>query len=405
MPKKAKELSALEVSRLNKPGNHAVGGVSGLYLYVNEAQGRSWVLRIMIAGQRKHLGLGGYPTVTLAQAREKARAARAQVEGGVDPIQQRRAAVSALRAHQAMRRSFKEVATSYIAFQEPAWKNPKHRKQWASTLETYAYPVIGQLSVDAISEQHVIAVLEPIWATKTETASRLRGRIESILDWARVRGHREGENPARWKGHLDKVFPAQGQIHQVRHLKAMSATDTPGFMARLAMQEGTSALALRFLILTAARSGEVRGAEWSEIDFDLAVWMIPASRMKAKRQHRVPLSNAALEVLQEARQCLPPTPTNLIFSNHKGGVLSDMSLTAVMRRMGVDAVPHGFRSTFRDWVGESTQYPSDLAEMALAHVLPNKTEAAYRRGDALEKRRGMMDAWAFHCLAAVTHGR
>lgn len=405
MPKKAKELSALEVSRLNKPGNHAVGGVSGLYLYVNEAQGRSWVLRVMIAGQRKHLGLGGYPTVTLAQAREKARAAREQVEGGVDPIQKRRAVASALRAHQAMRRSFKEVATSYIAFQEPAWKNPKHRKQWTSTLETYAYPVIGQLSVDAINEQHVIAVLEPIWATKTETASRLRGRIESILDWARVRGHREGENPARWKGHLDKVFPAQGQIHQVRHFKAMSAGEIPGFMARLAMQEGTSALALRFLILTAARSGEVRGAEWSEIDFGLAVWTIPASRMKAKRQHRVPLSNAALGLLQEARQCLSPTPTNLIFSSHKGGVLSDMSLTAVMRRMEIDAVPHGFRSTFRDWVGESTQYPSDLAEMALAHVLPNKTEAAYRRGDALEKRRAMMDAWAFHCLPADTHGR
>lgn len=405
MPKKAKELSALEVSRLTKPGNHAVGGVSGLYLYVNEAQGRSWVLRVMIAGQRKHLGLGGYPTVTLAQAREKARAAREQVEGGVDPIHERRAAASALRAHQATRRTFKEVATSYIAFQEPAWKNPKHRKQWTSTLEAYAFPVIGQLSVDAINEHHVIAVLEPIWTTKTETASRLRGRIESILDWARVRGHREGENPARWKGHLDKVFPAQGQIHQVRHFQAMAVADIPEFMIRLAVQEGTSALALRFLILTAARSGEVRGAEWSEMDFDQAVWTIPASRMKAKRQHRVPLSNVALGLLQEARDRPQSSPTSLIFGNNKGGVLSDMSLTAVMRRMDVGAVPHGFRSTFRDWVGEFTQYPSDLAEMALAHVLPNKTEAAYRRGDALEKRRGMMDAWAHHCLATDTNGR
>lgn len=400
MPKKAKELSALEVSRLTKPGNHAVGGVSGLYLYVNEAQGRSWVLRVMIAGQRKHLGLGGYPSVTLAQAREKARAAREQVVSGIDPIHERKAAASALRAQQATRRTFREVATAYIAFQEPAWKNAKHRGQWTSTLEAYAFPVIGQLSVDAITEHHVIAVLEPIWTTKSETASRLRGRIESILDWARVRGHREGDNPARWKGHLDKVFPAQSQIHRVQHHRAMAVADIPRFMAHLAGEEAMTALALRFLILTAARSGEVRGAKWEEIDFDLATWRIPASRMKAKREHRVPLSEDALKVLWEAQAKPKPNPTAYIFWGHRGGMLSDMSLTALMRRMKQDTVPHGFRSSFRDWVGELTQFPSDLAEMALAHVLPNKTEAAYRRGDALEKRRIMMDAWALHCLPA-----
>lgn len=404
MPKKAKEFSALEVSRLNIPGNHAVGGVSGLYLYVNEAQGRSWVLRVMIAGKRKHLGLGGYPSVTLAQARDKAREAREKVVKGVDPIHERKVAATALRAHQATRRSFEEVATAYIAFQEAGWKNSKHRKQWTSTLEAYAYPVIGQMSVDAVTEHHVIAVLEPIWSKKTETASRLRGRIESILDWARVRGHRDGENPARWKGHLDKVFPAQSQIRQVRHFQALAVKAAPAFMARLAVQEGASALALRFLILTAARSGEVRGAEWGEIDFEHAVWTIPASRMKAKREHRVPLSDAAIAVLQQARSRATPDCTRWIFGNQKGSTLSDMSLIAVMRRMKVDAVPHGFRSTFRDWVGEFTQFPSDLAEMALAHVLPNKTEAAYRRGDALEKRRGMMDAWALHCLPAQSHG-
>lgn len=404
MPKKAKELSALEVGRLTSPGNHAVGGVSGLYLYVNEAQGRSWVLRTVIGGKRRHLGLGGYPSVTLAQAREKAREAREQVVKGMDPVHERRAAASALRAQQATRRTFKEVASAYIAFQEPAWKNPKHRKQWSSTLEAYAFPIVGQLSVDSITEHHVIAILEPIWSTKSETASRLRGRIESVLDWARVRGHREGENPARWKGHLDKVFPAQSQIRQVRHFQAMSVTATPTFMQRLVEQHGTSALALRFLILTAARSGEVRGATWNEVDFDQAVWTIPASRMKAKREHRVPLSDAALQVLQEAQSCPSSTPSRLIFSNHKGGPLSDMTLTALMRRMDVDGVPHGFRSTFRDWVGELTHFPSDLAEMALAHVLPNKTEAAYRRGDALEKRRSMMDAWALHCLPAKSHG-
>lgn len=404
MPKKAKELSALEVNRLNIPGNHAVGGVSGLYLYVNEAQGRSWVLRVMMAGKRKHLGLGGYPSVTLAQARDKAREAREKIVKGIDPIHERKAAATALRAHQATRRSFEEVATAYIGFQEAGWKNSKHRKQWTSTLEAYAYPLIGQLSVDAITEHHVIAVLEPIWSKKTETASRLRGRIESILDWARVRGHREGENPARWKGHLDKVFPAQSQIRQVRHFQALAVKAAPAFMARLAAQEGAAALALRFLVLTAARSGEVRGAEWGEIDFKHAVWTIPASRMKAKREHRVPLSDATLEVLREAQSRQKLGYTQWIFSNQKGSMLSDMSLIAVMRRMEVDAVPHGFRSTFRDWVGEFTQFPSDLAEIALAHVLPNKTEAAYRRGDALEKRRSMMEAWALHCLVSKSHG-
>lgn len=400
MPKRAKELSALEVSRLTRPGHHSVGGVSGLYLYVNEAEGRSWVLRAMIGGKRKHLGLGGYPSVTLAQARDKAREARDQVVRGVDPVHQRRSAATALRAQQATRRTFQEVAAAFIAFQESAWKNAKHRQQWINTLEAYAHPFIGQLPVDEITEHHVITVLEPIWTTKSETASRLRGRIESILDWARVRGHRQGENPARWKGHLDKIFPAQGKIHQVQHFQAMPVADLPAFMARLSNQSGASSSALRFLILTAARSGEVRGAKWSEIDFENEVWTIPASRMKAKREHRVPLSSAALHVLREERDRPAPIKSSLLFSNLKGGILSDMTLTALMRRMKVTAVPHGFRSTFRDWVGEMTHFPSDLAEIALAHTLPNKTEAAYRRGDALEKRRPMMDAWASHCLSA-----
>jgi integrase len=404
MPKKAKELSAIEVSRLTNRGNHAVGGVTGLYLYVNDAQGRSWVLRTMVAGKRKHLGLGGYPSVTLAQAREKARAAREQVVGGLDPIHERKEVASALRVQQATRRTFSEVAGAYITFQEPAWKNAKHRNQWSSTLETYAFPIIGQLSVDAITEHHVIAVLEPIWTNKTETASRLRGRIESILDWARVRGHRDGDNPARWKGHLDKVFPAQSQIRRVQHHQALAVTAVPAFMKRLANLDGSSALALRFLVLTASRSGEIRGARWSEIDFKQKVWTIPPDRMKARREHRVPLTHAALKVLEEVQAKSRPARSELIFCNLKGEMLSDMSLTATMRRMDLEAVPHGFRSTFRDWVGESTEYPSDLAEMALAHVLPNKTEAAYRRGDALEKRRGMMDAWALQCLPADSHG-
>lgn len=403
MPKKAKELSALEVSRLNKPGNHAVGGVTGLYLYVNEAEGRSWVLRILVGSKRRHVGLGGYPTVTLAQAKEKAREVREQVLKGIDPVEERRAVARQLKVRQASRRTFEDVAKAFIAYQEKSWKNTKHRKQWSSTLEAYAYPIIGQMPVDAVTEQNVIAVLEPIWTLKTETASRLRGRIESILDWARVRGHREGDNPARWKGHLDKVFPAQSLVRKVQHFQALPVNAVSSFYRKLEGIQGASAIALRFLILTAARSGEVRGAEWVEVDFAQAVWTIPASRMKAKRQHRVPLSNGALAVLQEARDRGMSTESGLVFGNSQGRALSDMSLTAVMRRMGVEAVPHGFRSTFRDWVGEHTQYPSDLAEMALAHVLPNKTEAAYRRGDALEKRRAMMDAWALHCLAMSSH--
>lgn len=405
MPKKAKELSALEVSRLKKPGNHAVGGVTGLYLYVNEAEGRSWVLRILVGDKRRHIGLGGYPTVTLAQARDRAREMRELVLKGIDPVEKRREAARDLKIRQASRKTFEEVAQAFIAYQEHSWKNTKHRKQWSSTLEAYAYPILGQMPVDAITEQSVIAVLEPIWTLKTETASRLRGRIESILDWARVRGHRDGDNPARWKGHLDKVFPAQSLVKKVEHFPAVPVNTVPTFYRRLEGISGVSAIALRFLILTAARSGEVRGAEWAEIDMEQAIWTIPASRMKSKRQHRVPLSAAALAVLRATREHKLATGSGLVFCNSKGGQLSDMSLTAVMRRMKVEAVPHGFRSSFRDWVGEHTQYPSDLAEMALAHVLPNKTEAAYRRGDALEKRRCMMDAWAFHCLSVSGHAR
>lgn len=405
MPKKAKELSALEVSRLKKPGNHAVGGVTGLYLYVNEAEGRSWVLRILVGDKRRHIGLGGYPTVTLAQARDRAREMRELVLKGIDPVEKRREAARDLKIRQASRKTFEEVAQAFIAYQEHSWKNTKHRKQWSSTLEAYAYPILGQMPVDAITEQSVIAVLEPIWTLKTETASRLRGRIESILDWARVRGHRDGDNPARWKGHLDKVFPAQSLVKKVEHFPAVPVNTVPTFYRRLEGISGVSAIALRFLILTAARSGEVRGAEWVEIDMEQAIWTIPASRMKSKRQHRVPLSAAALAVLRATREHKLATGSGLVFCNSKGGQLSDMSLTSVMRRMKVEAVPHGFRSSFRDWVGEHTQYPSDVAEMALAHVLPNKTEAAYRRGDALEKRRGMMDAWASHCLSVSGHAQ
>ena len=394
MPKKAKDLSALEVSRLTAPGHHAVGGVAGLYLYVLDTGARSWVLRTMVGTKRRHMGLGGYPDVPLAQAREKARAAKIEVSQGTDPIAQRVALASQLKAQQATQKTFEEAAKAYMEAHEKAWKNPKHRAQWGSTLKTYAYPHIGSLLVKDIDQEHVMKVLEPIWATKTETATRLRGRIESVLDWATTRKYRSGENPARWKGHLDNLLPAPSDIQKVESHRAVGYKDMAQFMAGLRTKEGLAARALEFAILCAARSGEVRGALWSEINQEEAIWVIPAKRMKAGKEHRVPLSAPAVKLLG----ALPRSESSdLIFPGSNDKPLSDMALTAVMRRMEVDAVPHGFRSTFRDWVGDCTNYQRDVAEFALAHKLSDKVEAAYRRGDALERRREMMEDWANFC--------
>lgn len=390
MPKVAREMSALEVSRLNTPGHYAVGGVAGLYLYINDATAKSWVLRLMVGLQRRHIGIGGYPTVTLAQAKEKARQLREEVRNGHDPIQQRKAVVSKLKARQASEITFKQAAEGYLASHGDSWRNSKHRAQWISTLTTYVYPVIGDLLIQDVAIEHVLTVLTPIWKTKNETASRIRGRIESVLDWATARKYRSGENPARWKGLLDKLLPAPSKVKVVNHHRAMAIDEAPAFISRLRLQEGVAALALEFLILCAARSGEVRGARWSEIDMEGRLWIIPRTRMKAGKEHRVPLNPQAIEILSTIQRS---AETSLIFVAPKGGELSDMTLTAVMRRMKIDAVPHGFRSTFRDWVGERTSYPRELAEQALAHAIENKVEAAYRRGDALDKRRVLMNDW------------
>ena len=391
MPKKAKDLSALEVSRLTAPGHHAVGGVAGLYLYVLDTGARSWVLRTMVGEKRRHMGLGGYPDVPLAQAREKARAAKAEVSQGTDPIAQRVALASQLKAQQATQKTFEEAAKAYMEAHEKAWKNPKHRAQWGSTLKTYAYPHIGSLLVKDIDQEHVMKVLEPIWATKTETATRLRGRIESVLDWATTRKYRSGENPARWKGHLDNLLPAPSDIQKVESHRAVGYKDMARFMVGLRTREGLAARALEFAILCASRSGEVRGALWTEINWEDAIWTIPAERMKAGKEHRVPLSTPAVKLLEALQRS---GNSDLVFAGSNGKPLSDMALTAVMRRMEVDAVPHGFRSTFRDWAGDCTNYPRDVAEFALAHKVSDKVEAAYRRSDALEKRRRMMEDWA-----------
>ena len=375
---------------MSRPGRWSVGGVDGLALQVTESGARSWVLRLSVGGRQREMGLGSFPSVPLAEAREKARAHRAMVDQGADPISERRAAKSAAAADRDSQQSFATVAAQYIAQHAKSWKNAKHGAQWASTLRTYAEPVIGSLLVRDVTTVHVIKVLEPIWTAKTETARRIRSRMELILDFAAARGLREGPNPARWRGNLDAALPKPGRIAKVRHHAAVAVDEIGAFMTRLRAQSGMGAKALEFAVLTAARSGEVRGAVWSELDLAAALWTVPAERMKSGREHRVPLSKPALTLLRD----LPTgAPDDLVFPGLRGP-LSDMSLTAVLRRMKVDATAHGFRSTFRDWCSEHTNHSSEVAEMALAHAVGDKVEAAYRRGDLFEKRVHLMNDWA-----------
>ncbi len=402
MPKIAQELGPLAVKRLTQPGLWPVGGVAGLALRVTETGARHWVLRVMIAGKRRDLGLGAFPGVTLAAAREKAAAARDLIRSGVDPVEQAKAARSALAAERAALLTFEQCAAGYIKDNRKGWKNAKHAQQWENTLKQWAYPYLGRLLVRDIELQHVLGVLKQpadpgqqggptLWEGKTETASRIRGRIEAVLDWATVHRYRQGENPARWRGHLDKLLPKPSKVASVESHARVPVEEAGAFMKKLRTMQGMGALALQFLILTAARSGETRGATWAEIDLQGGIWTVPASRMKAGKEHRVPLSASALELLQ----ALPRIEdSDLVFPSAKGKPLSDMTLTAVLRRMGVDATAHGFRSTFKDWASERTNYPGEVSEMALAHAIGDKVEAAYRRGDLFEKRRRMMEDWA-----------
>jgi integrase len=401
MGNKAKELAPIAVSRLTSPGLHFVGGVAGLGLQVLPTGGRTWILRATIGGKRRDMGLGGYPDVTLAGAREAARNARLLIKNGKDPIAEARAAVSALRASRAKDVTFEQAACSYIAAHESGWRNAKHAQQWRNTLARFAFPEIGGLMVRDVALPNVLAVLEPIWIEKTETATRLRGRIEQVLDWAAARGYRDGLNPARWRGHLDKLLARPSKVAKVAHHAALPFTEIGDFIRRLRDAQGMGARALEFAILTAARSGEVRGATWSEIDLNAAIWTVPKNRMKMGREHRVPLSPAAVALLNALPRM---AETNLLFPAPRGGSLSDMTLSAVVRRMRVAAVPHGFRSTFRDWASERTNYPRDVAEMALAHSIGDKVEAAYRRGDLFEKRRRLMADWAIFCGRTQSRG-
>jgi integrase len=360
------------------------------------------VLRVVVAGKRRDVGLGAYPGVTLAAAREKAAEARSLVRNGIDPVEQARAARSQLQAETAKALTFEQCAAAFIKAHREGWKNAKHAQQWQSTLAQWAFPKMGALLVRDVDQAHVLAVLEQpanpaqpegpnLWGGKTETASRVRGRIESVLAWATARGMRQGENPARWRGHLDKLLPKPSKVAKVEHHAALPVADMGAFMVRLRQMQGSGAKALEFAILTAARSGEVRGMTWAELDLQVGIWTVPASRMKAKKEHRVPLSNEALALIKAQPRI---AETELVFAGAGGRMLSDMTLTATLRRMEVAATAHGFRSTFRDWAGERTAYPREVIEHALAHQLKDKAEAAYARGDLFDKRRRLMQDWS-----------
>ncbi len=396
MPRLAKQLSALEVKRLDKIGYHAVGGVPGLILQITAGGAKSWVFRVMVAGRRREIGLGAYPTVQLADAYNRAREVRDQIFKGGDPLAVRRAAqlkVQSDRASDIARSwSFKKCAEAYIAAKAPGWKNDKHAKQWSSTLSTYVYPRIGPLPVSDVELNHVMAIVEPDWTSKTETMNRVRNRIELVLDWAAVRGYRSKDNPARWRGNLDKLLAAPSKVAPIKSHRALPVAKLPIFMSNLKETQGIAARCLEFVVLTACRSGEARLATWDEINWEERTWHIPAIRMKSGRPHRVPLSLPALALLQ----ALPRLEgESLIFpSVRKGANLSDMALLQVMRRMEVDAVPHGFRSAFSSWCASETDYPFEVREMALAHTVGDSTVSAYQRSDLFEKRRQLMSDWA-----------
>ncbi|MEZ5457654.1 MAG: integrase arm-type DNA-binding domain-containing protein [Lysobacteraceae bacterium] len=408
MPKQAKELSPLAVGRHRTPGNKAVGGVAGLMMQVSDSGARSWILRVSINGKRREIGLGSCADVSLADARVRAREIRSQIAAGNDPLAERRAK----REKRGM--TFAECAKALVESRSHGWKNPKHHAQWLSTLETYALPTIGALDVAKIELPHIVGILQPIWATKTETASRVRSRIEAVLSWATVSKHRSGDNPARWRGNLDVLFARPSKVSKVVNQPALGIEDVQRFMALLAQRDGAS-LALQFAILTATRSAETRLMRWGEVDLHNAIWTVPPERMKSAREHVVPLSPQALSLLNAQAENRTCNASDLVFPAPLGGSFSDGTLARVIRlmddadiaaggagfrdkRQGRVAVPHGFRSTFRDWAAERTNFPNHVAEAALAHVIGDKTEAAYRRGDLLAKRRELMHAWAmFAC--------
>jgi integrase len=417
-------LTVKRIARLKQKGRYSDGG--GLYLQINESGSKSWVFKFERTvrdgnGQPKRketmMGLGGLATFGLAEARERARLLRQQVKDGIDPLAAKRTAKAERELAAAKTLTFSEAAQQYFDQHESKWRNAKHRAQFIATLRDYAFPVIGNLPVAAVDTGLVLKVLEqkvaaergypagPLWQARPETASRLRGRIESVLGWATVRGYRQGDNPARWRGHLSEALPARSANGKVEHHAALPYAELPAFMADLRKREGVAAQALEFTVLTAARTGEVIGArwDWDEIDLKAGVWVVPAGRMKAGKEHRIPLSPRAVELLKDLYR---EDDNDFVFIGPRAGSgLSNMAMTTVLRRMGrSDITVHGFRSAFRDWAAERTNFPREVAEMALAHTIGDKVEAAYRRGDLFAKRKALMEAWAKYCEAPAPAG-
>lgn len=414
MPRKVHHaLSPLQVKNLAAGKNvkrYADGG--GLYLQVKPGGARSWIYRATFASKVRYVGLGsaaGPDAITLAKARDLARVKASEVAAGVAPVSDRKKrqleSSAAQRGALIASTSFRDMALSFIGLNEAGWKNDKHRQQWRNSLEAYAYPHFGDLPVAEVATEHVTAALKPIWMEKPETANRVRGRIENILDAAKVEGLREGENPARWRGHLDKVLPnvakakkrRNARLGKLGHHAAMPYADVPAFAEQLAKCDGISAWALEFTILTAARSGEVYGATWHEVDLAGAVWTIPAERMKADAEHTVPLSARAVDILRKVQPLTKGKAGKPLFPATHGGALSSMAMAMQLRRLAEGITVHGFRSSFRDWAAESTGFSHEVCEMALAHTIGNKAEAAYRRGQLFDKRRKLMDAWSTYC--------
>jgi integrase len=409
LPRKAEGLTAAKV-RTAKPGRYGDGG--GLYLLVRGLQARFWLFRYTSDGKMREMGLGpasGPSVVSLADARLKARRLHDMVREGFDPLLEREVEREAKAVQAKMAEiklvTFRDAADRYIAAHESSWRNAKHRQQWRNTLDTYGHPILGDLPVADVDTDAVMRVLEPIWREKVETASRLRGRIETVLEYAKARGWREGENPARWRGHVANMLPTRTKVQPVEHHAALPWREIGDFMAALANQEGLGALALRLTILTAARTSEAIEARWSEIDMSAGVWTVPPSRMKAAKEHRVPLSDAAQAVLTTVAPLRDDALGGWIFPGARAGrPLSNMVFLMLLRRMERgDLTAHGFRSTFRDWAAETGQ-PADVAEAALAHTLGNKVQAAYQRGDLLERRRNLMVGWADFCERSKTVG-
>jgi integrase len=383
MPRLLRRLKPVALNRFAKaPGRYPDGG--GLYLDVTSPTAASWVYRYQLQGRVGNLGLGSYPAISLARARERAAEARTLKAEGIDPLQHRRASRAATVAAAAKQKTFREAAAEYIAANEVGWSNKAHAKQWAATLETYAYPIIGDFPARDIDAALVLKILQPIWSTKTETASRVRGRIEAVLDWSKSLGYRTGDNPAAWKGNLRSLLPAPSRLKKIEHRAAMPYQDVAAFMVKLRSFDGAPIRALQFAILTACRSIEVRGTDWREIDVKAKLWTVPAGRMKLRREHRVPLSAAALALLGQSAR-------GLVF-----GKLSADNLMGSLASVASGCTVHGFRSSFKDWASEQTSFSNEVVEAALAHAI-GAVERAYRRSDLFELRRELMEAWATYC--------